>query len=356
VKKTEADHPDVAKILAVTEKVGAATWIDSMANIALIEPVLQGAKASGELPMFVIYDLPNRDCHANASNGEILCEDSSCTQGLNTYKTQYVDKVIEVFKKYPDVPIVAIVEPDSLPNLATNMSTPKCGEAENAYKQGVAYTLKQLYALGNVTSYLDAAHGGWLGWDNNLTAVAPIFREVLNAAGGKETIRGFSTNVANYQALGSMSSNADPCNLKSQYNFAIDEAHYINLFDNKMASSGLTGMHYITDTSRNGVTTMRNDCANWCNIKNSGLGRRPTTEVSDLGLSNVDALVWVKTPGESDGTSDSSSPRYDSTCTSQDAFVPSPEAGQWSEDFYVMLAKNANPPLTSTWGPEPAMM
>ena len=95
-----------------------------MAAIAKIEPILKGAQdvGKGELAMFVIYDLPNRDCSAGSSNGEILCEDNSCSQGLNTYRTQYVDKVIEVFKKYPNVPIVAIIEPDSLPNLATNMS------------------------------------------------------------------------------------------------------------------------------------------------------------------------------------------------------------------------------------------
>ena len=65
------------------------------------------------------------------------------------------------------------------------------------------YTLQELYSLGNVVSYLDAAHGGWLGWDNNLSAVAPIFKEVLDKAGGSKTIRGFVTNTANYQALGS---------------------------------------------------------------------------------------------------------------------------------------------------------
>ena len=115
---------------------------------------------------------------------KITCEDNSCAKGLDTYKTQYVDKVIAEFAKYPDVPIIAIVEPDSLPNLATNMSDQKCSQGEAAYKDGVAYTLKQLYALGNVVSYLDAGHGGWLGWDNNLQLVVPIFGEVLNNAGG----------------------------------------------------------------------------------------------------------------------------------------------------------------------------
>jgi cellulose 1,4-beta-cellobiosidase len=173
----------------------------------------------------------------------------------------------------------------------------------------------------------------------------------LNNAGGKEVIRGFVTNTANYQPLGSMSNTADPCNLQSQYNFAIDEIHFISLFDKAMHDNGITGMSYITDTSRNGVTNERRDCANWCNINNSGFGRRPTTDVSDLGLSNLDALVWVKTPGESDGTSDTSAQRHDSMCNSADSFTPSPEAGAWSPEFFVMLAKNANPALTP--GPTP---
>lgn len=103
-------------------------------------------------------------------------------------------------------------------------------------------------------------------------------------------------------------------------------------------------MHYITDTSRNGVIRERNDCANWCNIKGAGLGRRPSTDVSDIGLSNLDATVWIKTPGESDGTTDTSG-RFDPKCRSSDSYVPAPEAGNWFEDFYVMLVNNANPPI-----------
>merc|ERR1719198_2143660 len=109
-------------------------------------------------------------------------------------------------------------------------------------------------------------------------------------------------------------------------------------------------MNYITDTSRNGVTNERSDCANWCNIKGAGLGRRPTTDVSDLGLSNLDALVWIKTPGESDGTSDSTAKRHDPMCNSGDSFIPAPEAGQWHTDFFVMLTKNANPPIEGGGG------
>jgi cellulose 1,4-beta-cellobiosidase len=205
--------------------------------------------------------------------------------------------------------------------------------------------LKQLHGLGNVVSYLDAAHGGWLGWDNNLQKVIPIFQEVLNNAGGASVIRGFATNTANYQPLGSSTSTSDPCNLKSQYNFAIDEIHFINLLDAKFSQYGMSDFHYITDTSRNGVTNERGDCSNWCNIKGSGLGERPTTDVSHLGAPKLDALVWIKTPGESDGTTDTSG-RYDPKCTSSDSASGAPEAGQWFESFFVDLVNNAVPPVT----------
>merc|ERR1712194_971147 len=55
----------------------------------------KAAQGKEDVVMFVVYDLPNRDCDAGASNGEINCEDSTCTEGLNTYKTQYVGKVVE---------------------------------------------------------------------------------------------------------------------------------------------------------------------------------------------------------------------------------------------------------------------
>lgn len=106
----------------------------------------------------------------------------------------------------------------------------------------------------------------------------------------------------------------------------------------------MNNMRYITDTSRNGVTNERGDCSNWCNINGSGLGLRPTTQVSSLGFAKLDAVTWIKTPGESDGTSNTSG-RFDPRCVSSDSYKPAPEAGQWFEDFFVMLVNNAQPPL-----------
>ena len=100
----------------------------------------------------------------------------------------------------------------------------------------------------------------------------------------------------------------------------------MNLFDQKASQYGMGDMYYITDTSRNGVTHERGNCSNWCNIKNSGLGMRPTSDVSSLGFSKLDAVAWIKTPGESDGTTDTKG-RYDPMCRSSDSYMPAPEAG-----------------------------
>jgi len=351
IENTIKSYPALAPQLRKTQNISAAYWIDTISRIGNITAVLEGAKAQQAktgrktLTTFIIYDLPNRDCAAAASNGELTCADSACTDGLNTYRTKYVDPIVQLFKKYPDQPIVAVVEPDSLGNMATNLAIQKCSTAENAYYTGIAYSIAQLSTLPNVYIYLDACHGGWLGWDDNRNKIAQIFLKVLSAAGGVDKIRGFATNTANYQPLGSLTSTADPCKLQSQYNKAINEVVYVNLLTQTLQSVGITGKGFIIDTARSGVTDMRSDCSNWCNINHSGLGIRPTSDTASSGVGNIDAYYWLKTPGESDGSSDSNAPRYDFHCGSVDSFKPSPQAGQWNADFYVMLVQNANPAL-----------
>jgi len=351
IKGTIAANPSVASLLTKTLNISTAYWIDRIARIPNITGVLDGAaaqtKSSGvpSLVSIIVYDLPNRDCAAAASNGEITCADAQCAAGLNTYKTQYIDPIVSILKKYTTFPVVAIIEPDSLPNLATNLNIQKCQQAQTAYINGVAYAVQQLALLPNVYIYLDAAHGGWLGWPNNLQAAATIYGTVLNLAGGQQLIRGFATNTANYQPLGSLTSTADPCNLKSQYNQAINEVIYVNLLSQQLASVGITNKGFIIDTSRNGVPGARENCSNWCNINGAGFGVRPIAQPTGLGISNLDALYWLKTPGESDGTSNKSSARFDFHCASPDSKVPAPEAGVWFPEFYIMLAQNANPPL-----------
>jgi len=344
-------HPSQKALLAKAENISAAYWIDTISRIGNVTKVLDGALAQQQrtgrktLATFVIYDVPNRDCAAAASNGEITCRDNACTDGINTYKTKYVDPIVAILKKYPSLPIVAFIEPDSLGNLATNMNVDKCKQAEQAYITGISYAIQQLATVSNVVQYVDAAHGGWLGWDDNRQKIAQVFTNVLNKAGGANKIRGFVTNLANYQPLGTLSSTDDPCNLKKDYNQAINEVIYVNLLSKTLDSAGIRDKRFVIDTSRNGVVNMRKDCSNWCNINNSGFGRRPTSDTAFTGINNLDALYWIKTPGESDGTSDSKSARYDYHCSSSDSKTPAPEAGQWFDAFFVMEAERANPPL-----------
>lgn len=88
----------------------------------------------------------------------------------------------------------------------------------------------------------------------------------------------------------------------------------------------------LVSPGRNGVQpTQQSAWGDWCNVKGTGFGVRPTT---DTGDDLEDAFVWVKPGGESDGTSDSSSARYDAHCGYSDALQPAPEAGTW---FQVRL-------------------
>jgi endoglucanase len=135
--------------------------------------------------------------------------------------------------------------------------------------------------------------------------------------------------------------------------------------------------HFVIDTSRNGkgpldtapfagapynqpsdvVNTLRN--GNWCNPPGAGLGLRPTAD-TDIAL--LDAYLWVKTPGESDGRCDStegSMPRaWDYTQYNPWAVAPAaqglfdplwgmvdPTAGLWFSQQATQLARNAVPPL-----------
>ena len=107
-----------------------------------------------------------------------------------------------LLRNYPHLNLVAVIEPDSLPNAATNMSEENCTKAVPYYKKGIEYAIQQLSTLPNITMYLDAAHGGWLGFSDNLKKYSNVACEVLSNSGSLDKVRGFSTNVSNYQALG----------------------------------------------------------------------------------------------------------------------------------------------------------
>jgi cellulose 1,4-beta-cellobiosidase len=94
-------------------KVGSFVWMDTRAKVPLMDTYLADIKAKNAagaklMGTFVVYDLPERDCAALASNGELKIDED----GANKYKTEYIDKIAAIIKKYPDVKINLAIEPD----------------------------------------------------------------------------------------------------------------------------------------------------------------------------------------------------------------------------------------------------
>ncbi|KAA1469381.1 cellulase CEL6B [Dentipellis sp. KUC8613] len=317
-------------------KIPNFTWFDQVAKVPTLGTYLANASAIGkstgtpQIVQIVVYDLPDRDCAAKASNGEFSIADN----GQANYEN-YIDQIVAQVKQYPDVRVVAVIEPDSLANLVTNLNVQKCANAQTTYLACVNYALKQLASVG-VIMYLDAGHAGWLGWPANLGPAAQLFASVFKNAGSPAQVRGLATNVANYNALSAAS--PDPI---TQGNPNYDEIHYINALGPELQSQGFPA-HFIVDQGRSGQQNLRQQWGDWCNIKGAGFGTRPTTST---GSSLIDSIVWVKPGGESDGTSNSSSPRFDSTCSLSDATQPAPEAGTWFQTYFQTLVSAANPPL-----------
>lgn len=225
-------------------------------------------------------------------------------------------------------------EPDSLANMVTNMNVAKCANAASTYKPLTIYAMQQLN-LPNVSMYLDAGHGGWLGWEANLGPSAELFSGVYISAGKPAAVRGLATNVSNYNAW-----RATTCAAYTTPNVNCDEKRYINAIGPLLASRGFPA-HFIIDTARNGVQpTGQNAWGDWCNVKGTGFGIRPT---SNTGDALADAFVWIKPGGECDGTSDTSAARYDAHCGLPSALKPAPEAGQWFQAYFEQLLTNANP-------------
>lgn len=400
----------VQETLRSMQNVPSAFWIDVKSKIYkgqghedhnTVEGILEEAAACSppSLVVLIVYDLPNRDCFALASNGEICChygEDvgrtkcnmsttgsnrgfyaefpgENCADGLKEYKEEYIDPFAEVVSRFKgQVPVVLVIEPDSLPNLVTNMADKRPNdfrgchqETKTAYEEGIKYAVERFSTTG-ASLYVDAGHGGWLGWANPEDDKARGFADIISSMDISDHIRGFATNVANYQPLGDLvcpepdtcrggksddpCCAEDPCGLQAEWNWAHNELNYVGVLDNRMQAA-MPGFkpHFLVDTGRNGVPAARTDCATWCNPRNVGIGRAPTIATADP---RIDAYFWLKTPGESDGCTEqlpdgSSCPRFDSECSSDGSIGSNagepraPEAGLWFHYQIAMLAENA---------------
>jgi cellulose 1,4-beta-cellobiosidase len=325
---------------AALEKVASyptAVWLDSIAKARSMSVWLDDARrqemARGGpvVPVFVLYDLPNRDCGAAASDGEL----SADRGGEARYQREFVDPIAAELRARPSQRIVVILEPDSLANLATNLELPRCAAAANAYRRGIAYAIARL-SLPNVFVYVDAAHAGWLGWGKNLVLIAAVFKDVLAMAGGPDRVRGFALNISNYDPA------TNPGGRRARpYEPGPDEVSYAADLDRALAAVGIAGKGFVIDTGRNGRGGIRQAPDSWCNVRGAGLGERPRAAPAPL----IDAYLWIKTPGHSDGTSDPKAPRFDPHCASDDATPGAPQAGEVFEPYLIQLVENAAPPV-----------
>ena len=378
---------------------------DSIATIAppgsgydtgLREHLDNALEQGADLVQVVVYDLPGGRCALLSPHGELEVDE------LEVYRTEFIDPIaeIEADPKYADLRIVNIIEPNSLPNLLTgtgNLERPECNVPliADTYVGAVVHALSALHAAGpNVYNYVDAAHHAWLGWETNFRPAAQLFARVARqATGGVGTVQGFVTNTAGYAATREPYYTATTVvagvsvrqSRWVDWNNYVDELSFATAFRSQLVAEGFdAGIGMLVDTSRNGwggphrpdgpsasldldtfVDESRIDrrihASNWCNQRGAGLGARPVADPAP----GIDAYVWAKPPGESDGSGafvpfgpdNPTGKGFDRMCdpsyagNSRNAYNPSgampdaPVTGAWfSAQFHELLA-NAHPPL-----------
>lgn len=378
--------------------IPTAVWLDRIAAIegtpdsesngpmGVADHLDAALEQGADYIQFVIYNLPGRDCAALASNGELGPDE------LPRYKAEYIDPIAEIMgrTKYQGLRIINVIEVDSLPNLVTNTDVEMCARMKEngGYVQGVAYALATLGAIPNVYNYVDAGHHGWLGWDSNFGPSAQLWAETAQMA-GMENVHGFITNTSNYSALEEPYFDADTMvggqsvrqSTWVEWNQYVDELSFAQALREELVSLGFNeNIGMLIDTSRNGwggpqrptgpsdatdvetfVEESRIDrrihAGNWCNQAGAGLGERPTVDPEP----GIDAYVWIKPPGESDGSSraieNDEGKGFDRMCdptyggnsrngNSMTGALPNaPISGAWFSEQFQELMRNAHPPL-----------
>ncbi|NUT52217.1 MAG: glycoside hydrolase family 6 protein [Saccharothrix sp.] len=390
---------------AAAEPGGAAVagqptgvWLDRIAAVqgangrmGLRAHLDQAVRQGAGLVQLVLWNLPGRDCGLLATNGELAFNE------LPRYKQEFIDPIASILADpaYSRLRIVTVVEPDSLPFLTTHTlprawATTSCEQvkASGAYTEGIGYALAKLGAIRNVYNYLDIGHHGSIGWDDNRKPTLQYLVKAATSGGSRLTnVHGLIANTANYSVLReefiTKTTIVGAPILQSRWvdwNPFLDERSYVDFFRAEAVAAGFDPrLGVLIDTSRNGwggpnrptasgpetsvdiyVDTSRLDrrarIYNWCNVVGAGLGERPVAAPAP----NIDAYVWMKPPGESDGASiplpigdenfnRECDPYYDARPTSTydptGAMPDAPAAGQWHPAQFQQLLRNAYPPL-----------
>jgi endoglucanase len=370
-----------AALIARMEAKPRAVWFDggNPAQVqSQVQQTMRQAAFERAVPVLTAYDVPGRDCAQYSAGGALNEADyeawiSAFASGIGQGRA------------------VVILEPDALGNMPSGCGLPASvypfTDAERIAE--LSYAVNALEQDPNVSVYLDGTHSAW-------QSVGTITQRLL--AAGVQQAQGFFLNVSNYQpgnelldygtwisdciAMVTDPANAfynNPSACASQYypatqsdfsTWGLTTAWYAQNMGNAVATT-----HYVIDTSRDGngpnnmqgfanapydqpasvISTLAS--GNWCNPPGAGLGIRPT---ADTGQPLLDAYLWVKVPGESDGQCDAAGgvrawnytdytqPSWPTTAAQQALFDPlwgqnDPAAGAWFPAQALQLAQDANP-------------
>lgn len=261
--------PRERRLLAHITAEPMATWVAGPTRLATAatRAAVRGAERRGAVATVVAYNIPDRDCGSESASGERV-QASDYRAWLRAFVTGL-----------GDARAIVILEPDALAQLDC-LDDDQKGQRLALLREGVT----RIAAQGSWV-YLDAGHRGWL---------SPAVAATRLRQAGIAKATGFSLNVSNFDGTAT-------------------EVAYGTAISSRLGSSP----HVVVDTSRNGVQPATGE---WCNPAGRGLGVPPTTRTaSDL----VDAYLWVKTPGASDG-----------------ACNGGPTAGTWWTEYALTLAEN----------------
>ncbi len=358
---TEPAGSALANQMTIVGKTPTFVWLDHIGAIyggaaaggrmSLAQHISAAAAQANGAPIvvqLVIYDLPDRDCAALASNGELSiaggdtvtgptgAKETLTGTGLDEYETDYITPIVQALAAAPsNIRFVLVVEDDSLPNIVTNTgysySLANCIAANDGmsyptysmsgvYVQAIQYALNQFHALPNVYNYLYIGHHGWLGWTEGAGLAFPFYADVVKGTtAGFASVDGIITNTANYgptkepymTATEEIGGNEVESATFYSYDPEIDEVDYAQEFYTGLTGAGFPStIGFLIDTSRNGwggpnrptgasTSTVlntfvnatkidqRDDMGQWCNQANQGIGSFPT--VNPGGSTNLQA-------------------------------------------------------------------
>ena len=243
--RAEGDDADAGALEAIANQP-QAIWLTSDGSAATVRGVVAAAAAARRVPIFVIYNLPGRDCGSYSAGG---------AAGEGDYSA-FIDRVVSGLGQHR---AVVIVEPDALSETCMPPGTDAL----------IRVAIARLDTDARAAIYVDAGNPGWQ---------APAAEAQGLAAVVGSARAGFAVNVSNFY----------PVSADLAYGTAISEL--------------LGGRHFVIDTSRDGGDVTPGQ---WCNPTGAALGAPPTTRT---GSPLVDAELWIKQPGESDGTCDGGPP------------------------------------------------